>query len=110
MNKNVYQTKYWYNHFNFVNRSINKIFHYRTTCPQILKPQNDSKGVITQESVTVQSNYKNNRTNSLIFFEVNTTKNTRAMLITSLLTGVIIVNFEQISLFVLLFLSLTLNS
>ena len=25
MNKNVYQTKYWYNHFNCVNRSISKL-------------------------------------------------------------------------------------
>ena len=40
MKKNVNQMKYWYNHFNSVNRSISKIFHYRTTCPQILKVQN----------------------------------------------------------------------
>ena len=28
MRKNVYQKKYWYNYFNCVNSSINKIFHY----------------------------------------------------------------------------------
>ena len=44
MKKNVYQTKYWHNYFNCVNISISKIFH---TCPQILKLQNDSKGVTT---------------------------------------------------------------
>ena len=55
MKKNVYQTKYGHNHFNCVNRSISKIFHYRTTCPQILKLQNYTIGVQTYKSVTVQS-------------------------------------------------------
>ena len=49
MRKNVCQTKYWYNHFNCVNRSISKIFQYRTTCPWILTLQNDSQGVTTRK-------------------------------------------------------------
>ena len=50
MRENVYQTKYWYNYFNCVNRSISKILHYRATCPEILKLQNDSQGVTTYKS------------------------------------------------------------
>ena len=50
MQKNIYQTIYWYTHFNCVNKPISKIFHYRITCPEILKLQNDSQGVTTYKS------------------------------------------------------------
>ena len=50
MRKNVYQTKHCYNHFNSVNRSVTKILHYRTICPEILKQQNDSQRVIVYKS------------------------------------------------------------
>ena len=35
MKKNVYQTKYWHNHFNCVDRSISKIFHFMCNFQQI---------------------------------------------------------------------------
>ena len=50
MRKNVYQMKYWYNHFNCVNRLISKMFHYRITCSEILKLQTDSQGVTSYKS------------------------------------------------------------